>query len=140
MINISFSYYFSFREEKDNYIIFDLYEIVNTLKDPVISSNHTLLFCYCDGCYHNDNIFENNVIIGKTENENCFTDLADEDYITIEINKPVFENLKEKFKYIISFYTTIIESTDRKTLKNYYKITELINNLKEYIKNIGLIN
>lgn len=128
MVDIPFSYYLCYSECKD-YINLSLYEVANTLKGPVISKSHLILFYYSeDNLWFVENIFESNSIVNDTLNGEGLDELYDRSSSVIELSRAVFDNLKEKFDYII---------TD--SPNTYHTIKVLINNLKSYLKKIGLI-
>lgn len=129
MIDIPFSYYLCYSECKD-YINLSLYEVANTLKGPVISRSYLILLYYSDnGIWFVENIFESDPIVSDTNNSDGLDELYDSSLCVIELSKAVFDNLKEKFDYII---------TDSLT-ETYHDTKILIDNLKSYLKKIGLI-
>lgn len=137
MFDFSLSYYFCLDENngEDGYILLNLYEIVNTLTGPVISSNYSILFYYCDeyNYLYDENIFEiNNIIDDSIET----IDNVINNPLVIEISEPVFKNFKEKFTTIIKLGSNI-DYRDNNTTYNTIKNT--INNFKDYLSKIGLI-
>lgn len=130
MVDIPFSYYLCYSESKDYYINLSLYEVANTLKGPVISKSHLIQFYYSDdNLWFVENIFESNSIVSDTYNSEGLDELYDSSSCVIELSKAVFDNLKEKFDYIIADSLT----------ETYHDTKILINNLKSYLKKIGLI-
>ena len=125
MVDIPFSYYLCY-SECEGYINLSLYEVANTIKGPVISRSHLILLYYSDDnmWFVEENIFESNTIVNEGLDE-----LYDSSSCVIELSRAVFDNLKEKFDYII---------TDSLT-KTYHTTKVLINDLKSYLKKIGLI-
>lgn len=67
-------------------------------------------------------------MIRDTLNSEGLDELYDNSSSVIELSRTVFDNLKEKFDYII---------TD--SPNTYHTIKVLINNFKSYLKKIGLI-
>ena len=129
MVDIPFSYYLCYGECKD-YINLNLYEVANTLEGPVISRSHIIQLYYNDNnIWFVENIFESDIIVSDTHNSEELDELYDSSLCVIELSKTVFDNLKEKFDYII---------TDSLT-KTYFTTKVLINDLKSYLKKIGLI-
>ena len=129
MVDIPFSYYLCYSECKD-YINLSLYEVANTLKGPVISRSHIIQLYYSDdNIWFVENIFESETIVSDTYNSDELEELYDSSSCVIELSKEVFDNLKEKFDYII---------TDSLT-ETYHTTKALINDLKSYLKKIGLI-
>lgn len=129
MVDIPFSYYLCYSECKD-YIDLSLYEIANTLKGPVISRSHLIQLYYSDnGIWFVENIFESDPIVSDTNNRDGLDELYDSSSCVIELSKAVFDNLKEKFDYIIVDSLT----------ETYHTTKVLINDLKSYLKKIGLI-
>ena len=129
MVDIPFSYYLCYSECKD-YINLSLYEVDNTLKGPVISRSHIIQLYYSDdNIWFVENIFESETIVDDTNNSEGLDELYDSSSYVIELSKAVFDNLKEKFDYII------IDSLT----KTYFTTKVLINDLKSYLKKIGLI-
>ena len=130
MVDIPFSYYLCYSECK-GYIILSLYEVANTIKGPVISRSHIIQLYYSDNnIWFVENIFESNTIVDDTNNSEGLDELYDSSSYVIELSRAVFDNLKEKFDYII---------TDSLT-KTYSTTKVLINDLKSYLKKISLIN
>ena len=124
MVDIPFSYYLCYSECKD-YINLSLYEVANTIKGPVISRSYLILL---NIRFVEENIFESNTIVSDTYNSEGLYELYDSSSYVIELSRAVFDNLKEKFDYII---------TD--SPNTFHTIKVLINNLKSYLKKIGLI-
>ena len=130
MVDIPFSYYLCYSECKD-YINLRLYEVANTLKGPVISRSHIIQLYYSNdnNIWFVENIFESNFIVSDTYNSEELDELYDSSSCVIELSKAVFDNLREKFDYII---------TDSLT-ETYHTTKVLINDLKSYLKKIDLI-
>lgn len=129
MVDIPFSYYLCYSECKD-YINLSLYEVANTLKGPVISRSHIIQLYYSDdNVWFDENIFESEIIVSDTYNSEELDELYYSSSDVIELSRAVFDNLKEKFDYII---------TDSLT-KTYFTTKIFINYLKSYLKKIGLI-
>ena len=129
MVDIPFSYYLCYSECKD-YINLSLYEVANTLKGSVISRDHLIQLYYSDdNTWFVENIFKSDSIVSDIGNEIGLYELYNSSSCVIELSRAVFDNLKEKFDYII---------TDSLT-ETYHTIKILINNLKSYLKKIGLI-
>lgn len=125
MVDIPFSYYLCYSEECKGYINLSLYEVANTLKGPVISRSHIIQLYYSDnGIWFVENIFESDPIVSDTNNSDGLGELYDSSSSVIELSRAVFDNLKEKFDYIT---------------KTYHTTKVLINDLKSYLKKIGLI-
>ena len=125
MVDIPFSYYLCYSECED-YINLSLYEVANTIKGPVISRSYLILL---NIRFVEENIFESNTIVSDTYNSEGLYELYDSSSYVIELSRAVFDNLKEKFDYII---------TDSLT-KTYSTTKVLINDLKSYLKKISLI-
>lgn len=130
MVDIPFSYYLCYSGCED-YINLSLYEVANTIKGPVISRSYIILLYYSDDniWFVEENIFESNTIVSDTYNSEGLDELYDSSSYVIELSRAVFDNLKEKFDYII---------TDSLT-KTYSTTKVLINDLKSYLKKISLI-
>ena len=129
MVDIPFSYYLCYSECED-YINLSLYEVANTIKGPVISRSYIIQLYYSDNnIWFVENIFESNTIVDDTYNSEGLDELYDSSSCVIELSRAVFDNLKEKFDYII---------TDSRT-KTYSSTKVLINDLKSYLKKISLI-